>query len=61
MMGLLHLNYIDEEDLDIYNFPNRKTSKGKLLYELLENKGLIKGGYSYVTLKKILRMLVAKT
>ena len=52
MMCLLHLNYIDDEDLDIYNFPNRKTAKGKLLYELLENKGLIKGGYSYATLKK---------
>lgn len=52
MMLLLHLDYIEEQDLEYEDYPDKRTPKGKLLNELLENKGLMKGGYSLVKLKK---------
>lgn len=52
MMCLLRLGYVKKDDLEVYNLADKRAKKGKLLYELLENNGLIKNGYGFVELKK---------
>ena len=57
MMCLLRLGYVKKADLEVYNLADKRERKGKLLYELLENNGLIKSGFSYVELKKEIEIL----
>ncbi len=52
MMCLLRLGYVKKDDLEVYNLADKRAKKGKLLYELLENNGLIKNGFGFVELKK---------
>ncbi len=52
MMCLLRLGYVTNKDLDVYNLPDKRKRKGKLLFELLENNGLIKNGFGFIELKK---------
>lgn len=57
MMCLLRLGYVSKEDLEVYNIADRRQRKGRLLYELLENNGLIKNGFGFIELKKIVERL----
>ena len=52
MMCLLRLGYVKKDDLEVYNLADKRARKGKLLYELLENNGLIKSGFGFVELKR---------
>lgn len=51
-MALLCIGAVTEEDLDIFNKPDRRTSKGKLLSHFLDEQGMIRYGYNYSTLAK---------
>lgn len=52
IMCMLHIGYLAEEDLLLYNSPDKRTAKGKILHELMENNGLVRNGFSYIKLKK---------
>lgn len=52
IMCMLHIGYLMEPDLVLYNAPDRRTPKGKILHELMENNGLVRNGFSYIRLKK---------
>lgn len=52
IMCMLHIGYLSEDDLRLYNSPDKRTAKGKILHELMENNGLIRNGFSYIRLKK---------
>lgn len=49
---MLHIGYLSEDDLRLYNSPDKRTAKGKILHELMENNGLVRNGFSYIRLKK---------
>lgn len=51
-MALLCIGAVTEEDLDIFNKPDRRTPKGKLLSHFLDEQGMIRYGYNYSTLAK---------
>ena len=51
-MALLCLGVVTEDDLNIYNKPDKRTSKGKFLSHFLEEQGLIRDGYYFSTLAK---------
>lgn len=57
MMCLLILGYVKKDDLDVYNPADRRTFKGKLLFELLENRGLVRNGTGFVQLKRDIKRL----
>ncbi len=57
IMCMLHIGYLSEEDLHIYNLPDKRTPKGKILHELMENNGLVRNGFSYIKLKKTIEEL----
>lgn len=52
IMCMLHIGYLTEDDLLLYNSPDKRTAKGKILHELMENNGLVRNGFSYIKLKK---------
>lgn len=52
IMCMLHIGYLAEDDLYLHNSPDKRTAKGKILHELMENNGLVRNGLSYVRLKK---------
>ena len=52
IMCFLLIGYLAEEDLLLYNSPDKRTAKGKILHELRENNGLVINGFSYIKLKK---------
>lgn len=52
IMCMLHIGYLAETDLRLYNSPDKRTAKGKILHELMENNGLVRNGFSYIRLKK---------
>lgn len=52
IMCMLLIDYLSEEDLLLYNLPDKRTAKGKILHELMENNGLVRNGFSYIKLKK---------
>ena len=52
IMCMLHIGYLSEDDLRLYNSPDKRTAKGKILHELMENNGLVRNGFSYIRLKK---------
>ena len=45
IMALLCMGYLNENDINIMTKPDRRTRKGKLLYHLFEQQGLIRDGY----------------
>jgi hypothetical protein len=51
-MALLCIGAVTEEDLDIFNKPDRRTPKGKFLSHFLDEQGMVRSGYSYSTLRK---------
>lgn len=52
IMCMLLIGYLSEEDLLLYNSPDKRIAKGKILHELMENNGLVRNGFSYIKLKK---------
>ena len=46
------LGVVTEDDLNIYNKPDRRTQKGKFLSHFLEEQGLVRNGYYFSTLAK---------
>ena len=52
IMCMLHIAYLAEDDLSLYNLPDKRTAKGKILHELMENNGLVRNGFSYIRLKR---------
>lgn len=52
IMCMLHIGYLADDDLRLYNSPDKRTAKGKILHELMENNGLVRNGFSYIRLKK---------
>lgn len=55
IMDLLILGYLSNEDLKIYNPIDSRTSKGKFLQQLLEDRGLVREGFSYTVLARLLK------
>ncbi len=45
IMALLCMRYLSEEDINIMTKPDRRTRKGKLLYHLFEQQGMVRDGY----------------
>ena len=57
MMSMLHIGYLEKSDLEVYNIPDKRTPKGKILHELLWNNGLVINGFGYIELKRIIENL----
>ena len=57
VMALLSIGYINNDDIDVNKDPNpdKRTDKGKLLSRLLDEKGLVRDGYYFRTMARILR------
>ena len=51
-MAMLCKGLLTEDDTKLYNRPDRRTDKGKLLYQFFNERGMIRDGYSYITLAK---------
>jgi len=49
------MGVVTNEDLQIYNCADKRTRKGKLLSHFLEEQGLVRNGYSFVTMAKEIR------
>lgn len=56
-MILMILGLLKIKDLDIYNRPDYRTAKGKLLRYFFEQKGLVRDGYHYSQLLEELKVL----
>lgn len=54
-MAMLCIGVVTNEDLQIYNCADKRTRKGKLLSHFLEEQGLVRNGYSFVTMAKEIR------
>ena len=54
-MAMLCMGVVTNEDLQIYNCGDKRTRKGKLLSHFLEEQGLVRNGYSFVTMAKEIR------
>lgn len=54
-MAMLCMGVVTNEDLQIYNSADKRTRKGKLLSHFLEEQGLVRNGYSFVTMAKEIR------
>ena len=54
-MAMLCMGVVTNEDLQIYNCADKRTRKGKLLSHFLEGQGLVRTGYSFVTMAKEIR------
>lgn len=52
VMAMLCNGLLSDDDTKVYNRPDRRTEKGKLLYQFFNERGMIREGYSYVTLAK---------
>lgn len=52
IMCMLYIAYLAEDDLSLYISPDKRTAKGKILHELMENNGLLRNGFSYIRLKR---------
>lgn len=55
-MAMLCMGVVTNEDLQIYNCADKRTRKGKLLSHFLEEQGLVRNGYSFVTMAKEIRV-----
>ena len=51
-MAMLCMGVVTSEDLQIYNSADKRTRKGKLLSHFLEEQGLVRKGYSFVTMAR---------
>lgn len=58
-MALLCIGAVTEEDLDIFNKPDRRTPKGKFLSHFLDEQGMVRSGYSIQLLEKKLTSKVS--
>lgn len=54
-IAMLCMGVVTNEDLQIYNCADKRTRKGKLLSHFLEEQGLVRNGYSFVTMAKEIR------
>ena len=54
-MAMLCMGVVTNEDLQIYNCADKRTRKGKLLSHFLEEQGLVRNGYYFVTMAKEIR------
>lgn len=54
-MAMLCMGVVTNEDLQIYNCADKRTRRGKLLSHFLEEQGLVRNGYSFVTMAKEIR------
>ena len=54
-MAMLCMGVVTNEDLQIYNCADKRTRKGKLLSHFSEEQGLVRNGYSFVTMAKEIR------
>lgn len=54
-MAMLCMGVVTNEDLQIYNCADKRPRKGKLLSHFLEEQGLVRNGYSFVTMAKEIR------
>lgn len=54
-MAMLCMGVVTNEDLQIYNCADKRTRKGKLLSHFMEEQGLVRNGYSFVTMAKEIR------
>ena len=54
-MAMLCMGVVTNEDLQLYNCADKRTRKGKLLSHFLEEQGLVRNGYSFVTMAKEIR------
>lgn len=51
MMALLYEGVISSEDIMIYSSLDKRTIKGQMLHNFLDNQGLIREGYSFKSLR----------
>ena len=54
-MAMLCIGVVTNEDLQVYANPDRRTSKGKFLSHFLDEQGLVRRGYSFVSMAKEIR------
>lgn len=52
VMAMLCQGMIEEQDIQIYNSPDRRTPKGKFLYHFFYEQGLVQNGYNYTALAR---------
>lgn len=52
VMAMLCKGLLTDNETQVYNRPDRRTDKGKFLYQFFNERGMIREGYSYVTLAK---------
>ena len=57
IMALKLMKYISNEDVTIYQKSDRRTHKGKLLYELMESRGFVRQGSSFKELTKMIKSI----
>ena len=52
VMAMLCQGMIEEQDIKLYNFPDRRTPKGKFLYHFFYEQGFVQNGYNYTALAR---------
>ena len=52
VMAMLCRGLLADDDTRVYSRPDRRTDKGRFLYHFFNERGMIRDGYSYVTLAK---------
>lgn len=52
VMAMLCQGMIEEQDIQLYKFPDRRTPKGKFLYYFFYEQGFIQNGYNYTALAR---------
>lgn len=52
VMAMLCKGLLSDDDTKVYNRLDRRTDKGKFLYQFFNERGMIRNGYSYITLSK---------
>ena len=50
--AMLCKGLLTDDDTRVYNRPDRRSDKGKFLYHFFNERGMVRDGYSYVTLAK---------
>ena len=52
IMAMLCQGMIEEQDIQLYNPPDRRTPKGKFLYHFFYEQGFVQNGYNYTALAR---------
>ena len=52
IMAMLCQGMIEEQDIQLYKFPDRRTPKGKFLYHFFYEQGFVQNGYNYTALAR---------